>query len=318
MFVSFLSTPGTMSEASAPAPAPADQDPVWKYNNKTYKSAADCLTAVIATKNHARAKYWNCLTVETVEENGIEVVKVRCSHCNDVYSICNIAGFGSSHFLEDFTTCVKAAGSSRGGRKRTAGAGDPPSSVASSKRSKHGMAEFFVPRSVAMTAQERLYMFFFSNPTVSLKLIEDPYLVASYGAMGITLPSRNTLSGVILDRVHADVHMKVLGKVFGPSTKAAAALQPNMVDQYGVLDLPTLGKAFILIVDGWRKKAAAQGTPLINIMAAANEGRAAFLKVCCIVHAVMYLSAMHTVASMSLPHNQVDCSHPHHTCVMSV
>jgi hypothetical protein len=81
--------------------------------------------------------------------------------------------------------------------------------------------------------------------------------------------------------------MKVLGQVFGPSTKAAAALQPNMVDQYGVLDLPTLGKAFILIVDGWRKKAAAQGTPLINIMAAANQGRAAFLKVCCIVHAVM-------------------------------
>jgi hypothetical protein len=98
--------------------------------------------------------------------------------------------------------------------------------------------KIFVSASVAAASKEHLYMFFFANPTVALSLIEDPHLVASYGALGITLPSRKTLSGTILDRVHGELFIQVLVQSFASSTKAASPLQPGELDPFGVKDLP--------------------------------------------------------------------------------
>lgn len=248
---------------------------LWKFNCKTYTSFEDCYAAATASKSSGRSKYWACL--EVVE--GDDAVKVKCIFCLDEYCATNVAQFAKSHFLDDFSTCVKSAG--RRSKRAAHEQGLEQSNQGSSrKRSKQlDIEEFFVPRHVAAAAQKHLYMFFFTNPTMALQQIEDPHLVASFKTMGVALPSRKTLSTVILDRVYQQVHMETVVGVFGSSSSAAAAVQPGTVDVYGVLDLPKLGKTFIIITDGWRKRAAAGGTPLINLLAAAESGRAVFLKV---------------------------------------
>jgi hypothetical protein len=51
----------------------------------------------------------------------------------------------------------------------------------------------------AQKAIDELSLFFF-NPTVGMRLIEDSHLEAAFGAVGVTLPSRTTLSGTLLDK----------------------------------------------------------------------------------------------------------------------
>jgi hypothetical protein len=132
---------------------------------------------------------------------------------------------------------------------------------------------------VATEAVDHLARFFFSNATVALHLIEDPCLKASYASMGVELPSRTALSTTILDCVFVEVQQQVLARTFGPATRAAAALAPDVVDTYGIMDLPVVDTTFIIITDGWSRQAALQGTPLVNLLAAGNGGHSVFLKV---------------------------------------
>jgi hypothetical protein len=243
----------------------------YLFNGTAYKNADECFKAITANASNGRAAYWKHLSAYQGEVNGNTFVGVQCGLCLDFYSASNVARFAKAHFKDGFTTCSGSAG-----RKRPDGAA---ASSGPPKRARPDVEDFFAPPSVAVVAKKELYLFFFTNPTVALQLIEDPHLVASYAAMGITLPSRTTLSGIILDKVYSEVHMSTLVSMFGPSTTAAAAVPPNVVDEYGVLDLPQLGKVFVLIMDGWRRRAAAGGTPLINVLAATDTGRATYLKV---------------------------------------
>jgi hypothetical protein len=189
---------------------PGNQQVLYSFNGKKYTSFADCLAAAEASKKRSKAEYWKRLTVVEVEgSDGVKVVKVRCCFCLDDYCTSNISQFGGSHFLDDFTTCVRSAGKSSSIPKRTAAAAGADSQ-SSAKRDKQDITTFFVPRRVATEAVDHLARFFFSNATVALHLIEDPCLKASYASMGVELPSRTALSTTILDRVFVEVQQQVV------------------------------------------------------------------------------------------------------------
>lgn len=130
----------------------------------------------------------------------------------------------------------------------------------------------------AQKAIDELSLFFFTNPTVSLRLIDDPHLKASYGALGVTLPSRTTLGGTLLDKQYTAALDKTLRASFRGVLDGEEDAADN--DAYGLGTLPVLASSFALASDGWRKKACAQGVPLINLLAIPDQGPAVFLKVC--------------------------------------
>ena len=271
----------------------SDQGPKkeeYLFNGSKYATVEECVLAINAAKSNAHTKtaYWKLFKVKVVDtDNGGKAVKVECSLCGGVFSASNISRLAGKHFKDNFTSCIGS--SENASTKRTPAAaefiddaatvGSSNLPASSSKRQKQDMRDYYVSEPMAVAAKDNLYLFFFSNPTVALHLIEDPHLVASYGNMGIKLPSRNTLAGSILDRVFREVYMEVVKGVFGPTTTAAGDLPSDVVDVYWVLDLPKLGRMFVIITDGWRNRAAAGGTPLVNILASGDTGRPAYLKV---------------------------------------
>jgi hypothetical protein len=134
----------------------------------------------------------------------------------------------------------------------------------------------------AQNAIDKLSLFFFTNPTVSMRLIEDSHLKAAFSAVGVTLPSRTTLSGTLLDKQYTAAMDKVLRTSFGGVLDAVADGEGDTagIDMYGLGTLPILASSFAMASDGWRKKACAQGVPLINLMAIPHQEPAVFLKVC--------------------------------------
>jgi hypothetical protein len=132
----------------------------------------------------------------------------------------------------------------------------------------------------AQKAVDELSLFFFSNPTVSLRLIEDSHLKAAFAGLGVKIPCRTSLSTTLLDKQYSAAIETTLHDSFGgvldESTAAAAA---DDMDVFGLGTLPVLAKAFALASDGWRTKACGQGVPLINLLVIPDEGPAVFIKV---------------------------------------
>jgi hypothetical protein len=72
--------------------------------------------------------------------------------------------------------------------------------------------------------------------------VEQENLVQAFKMFGCTLPGRKALATTELDRIYKDVHKECLEQ-FGASTY------------------------YCVCTDGWRKKYAEWGVPLINVMA---------------------------------------------------
>lgn len=131
----------------------------------------------MAAKRSGKAKYWEHISVNEVDDDKAPV-KIECNHCEDEFSISNIARWAKEHFKDDFSTCVRTSGKKSG--KRAASSEDQASAGPSSKRHQPSpsLSSFLgVPKSVADAALDQLYMFFFTNPTVSLHLIENQHLL---------------------------------------------------------------------------------------------------------------------------------------------
>jgi hypothetical protein len=84
--------------------------------------------------------------------------------------------------------------------------------------------------------------------------VEDPDLKEALGAVGLVPPTRAELSGPMLDAEYAEV--KAADKEVA---RASRLLQ--------------------LSTDGWKRRACARGTPLINIMVLVPAGGSFFYKV---------------------------------------
>jgi hypothetical protein len=279
---------------------------IFLFNQQTYPDGDACFGAISTAKANGKAKYWGVLSPEYNKDGN---VMVKCAHCGFLLSPSNVSRAAKSHFYDNYQTCVGAAATTRKAARSTAAAGkrqqpelaaadtvdmtgeggnssrQGPAAPSSNKRTK--LEEFFVPPLVAVAAKEHLYKFFFRNPTLALCLIEDEELVASYNCMGIQLPGKKALSTTILDRVYEEVRDEVLSKMFGVLAQQAAGSNSSSSSSsstrevicVNVADLPVLRQSFAVASDGWRKTAAAQGIPLININALADAGGAVFLQV---------------------------------------
>jgi hypothetical protein len=273
--------------AAAGAAAKDPEKPIHKYNGVTFDSVAALLEAVQTAKRNGKKTYWGLLEpVIVTNAAGEDMVKVVCGICAEKYSVVNIAQFANKHFINDFTSCKQAPGDKQaaaetGSKRQAVVVGTPGSATGSSKRFKASASNaltsnFAVPATVADQAKAHLFRSIFSNPTISLSYIEDPELVASYRTMGITLPCRKTLTTTILNQHYNEVREAVLQRSFGVM---AGGFEIIPDDPYGLGPLPVLGAFFSLATDGWRRKAAAQGIPLINVMVLPDEGPAVFLTV---------------------------------------
>jgi hypothetical protein len=166
----------------------------------------------------------------------------------------------------------------------------------------------------AQKAVEELSLFFYTNPTVSLRHIEDPHLKAAFSILGVGLPGRTTLGGPMLDKQYAAVVEGTMLKSFGGVLDAVAAGADDATDSYNLGKLPVLADSFALASDGWRRKTCAQGTPMINLMVIADAGPAVFLKVS---RQRMWWHSCITVKASKWASAPTTCRHARAYCAMA-
>lgn len=154
--------------------APEQPARTWNFNGSKYDTAEKCLTAVKDAQRTGKAGYWSLLHVELLDDE----VKVSCKFCKGTgarFGVANIARFAADHYGGNFQTCVRVAGRGTTGKRTNSNTSDSVA-ASSSKRSKANDVFFGIPEAVSQQALDHLYMFFFTNPTVSLNLIEDEHL----------------------------------------------------------------------------------------------------------------------------------------------
>jgi hypothetical protein len=115
------------------------------------------------------------------------------------------------------------------------------------------MKQYIVPAAMKAQALENLKMFFYTNP-LPFHLIDDGFLRKAFAAFGITLPGRTQLSTTMLDNTYKEVKQQMMSKI-----PAGGHIAPS--------------------TDGWKKKAAEQGVPLINVNILLPGGGSIFHKV---------------------------------------
>jgi hypothetical protein len=120
-------------------------------------------------------------------------------------------------------------------------------------------------------ALHHLSLFFFKH-NVPLHLVESPSLKAAFAALGLKLPCRQTLSTTLLDKEFAAVQT---------TTK-------ETIDEQALVQLAS---------DGWRRRSAAGGNPLINFMLLLALGGSLFYSV---TNAVGEKKDKHFVAKLHL------------------
>lgn len=280
----------------------------------------------MATQAKAKgtARWWSKFDVVMVEDAGVgeKLVRLRCIYCENVMSAVNPARIAGGHFRNDYQSCVGVNGRSSKRRSSTEHpassqpAASRPISLASAAvgsssrksnatvdlteqaptkrnkplipRSRGGNAEntidrFVVPAENQRKAIRHLSMFFFRNP-VALSLIEDEDLAASFRALGTELPGRKQLSNALLDEAYEQVKAEVLT----PQTTKGL---------------------FAISSDGWRKNAASQGSPLININLLSPGGGASFVRVvrCAgVTKDASWIKELHLKEAQTLTGGQLD------------
>jgi hypothetical protein len=205
-----------------------DAPRAYMFQNVAFRSAKELYEAVekarLAGLRPGGAPYWRLFQV--VQQD--DLVKLKCGLCGSLLSVSNVARIAKTHFKDKFSTCVGMVGAApRGVKRKDCSSPEATTSCEASnsipdphvldltqaaretKRTKQSVADFLLPAATATKALEHLYMFFFRNPTVALSHIEDRDLKAAFAIMGITLPTRPTLSTTILDKVYAEVRASV-------------------------------------------------------------------------------------------------------------
>ena len=127
-----------------------------------------------------------------------------------------------------------------------------------------------------------LVLFILTNPTVSLSLVEDQHLKKAFAILGVhKLPSRKALSTTHIDRVYEEHRSNLFQQQFGDSVVVRPGAPEPQDDPFGLGELPVVSVPFSVSSDGWKKKAAGHGVPLINftVQPCTGSARPIFVKV---------------------------------------
>jgi hypothetical protein len=84
--------------------------------------------------------------------------------------------------------------------------------------------------------------------------LASPALKSALACVGLTAPDRRTVAGPILDSLYCEAREDLLDEVRSEGS-------------------------FSIAMDGWKKRTAEQGTPIVTVMVLLPTGRSAFLKV---------------------------------------
>lgn len=251
-----------VARARAAAAAPAAE------MFKVYSTAYTCQGAVRKLKEVQRTSTtqgWSEVEVCTEGEGDSAKPKLKCKLCNALLTVSNPAQSLKSHLTEracsgrrraaaaQAAAAASAAASAEGGggsNNRTFN-GDASVGSTAGKR-KFGSIMY------ATAAQQQLFeksiaRFFFKNG-VPLQLIEDADLKAAVAQMGLMPPSRHVLSNKLLEEEY----------------NAVRAVDNSRLARQLLIQFSS---------DGWRRRAAVGGKPLLNFMALLATGRPIFLKV---------------------------------------
>jgi hypothetical protein len=207
-------------------------------------------------KKCARAHWWEKLDVvlDTTPE-GVKTCKVQCILCSTKLSTPNLSRLAASHFTE--TGCVATVPKNKPLKLESACSSQTPKASGAQSNSvtaqEVAMKQYIMPSAMETQALENLKMFFYTNP-LPLYLIDDGFLRKAFAAFEITLTGRTQLSTTMLDNTYKEVKQQVMSKI-------------------------PAGGLIALSTDGWKKKAAEQGVPLINVNILLPGGGSIFHKV---------------------------------------
>lgn len=228
-----------------------------KYMGKEYEISQLYAMLRSTQRKVGSAKWWTNFKVI----QGERAVLLECVLCGDHLSASNPSQRAGTHFKPGVCRGLApkppaAAPADVADVEELEEGGSSSSITTSNKRAAAGPAGIGGYRITAdqeNRATQCLARFFFKS-SVALHLIEQPDLVEAFATLGVTLPGRKALSTTHLDREHARVSESVL-----------AAVQALPLVQ--------------LATDGWKRRYAGGGTPLINVMALHPQGGSSFIKV---------------------------------------
>jgi hypothetical protein len=225
-------------------------------------------------KRSSNKSWWGSLEICTTGEGAGREPRLKCTHCNKLLTVSNPKQSADNHLTtrackglkrlgaaEEIAAAAAAAAASdtRGGGSAAGGSSSAsPAAIAAAaveaallgKRKRTGM---FASATQQENFEKSLARFFFKNG-IPLQLTDDPDLKAAAAHVGLIPPNRYELSNKLLDQVYEEVRAADLAKL---------AAQP-------LLQVST---------DGWRRRTAVRGVPLINIMALLPPGGSVFFKV---------------------------------------
>ena len=248
--------------AAAAAPAALKH----KVNNVAY-TCQGAITKLKEVQRSSKLDGWKEVVVCTVGEAEDQAPKLQCKHCNQLLAISNPSQVLKTHLTSRGCTGLRrlqsaeaageaaataaAAGADGGGSSSTTSTNS--ASTGGSKR-KWGNALMMCATAHQQQAFQRdIARFFFKNG-IPLQLTEDADLRSAVAHVGLLPPTRAALSNKLLDDEY----------------NAVRAADGARLAQQRFLQFST---------DGWRRRAAVQGKPLINVMALPAVGKPIFCKV---------------------------------------
>lgn len=267
-----------VAQAAAAAAAPAVS--VHKVNNIAYT----CQGAVTKLKDVQRSSNldcWSQVVVCTVGEGEARTPKLKCKHCNRHLAVSNPSQVLKTHLTSRGCTGLRRLASAEAAREAAVaaatataagagGGGGGSSSITSTNstitvggtvgaasvlgKRKRGSALMMCATADQQQCFEKSIARFFFKNGIPLQLTEDPDLKAAVAHVGLMPPSRAALSNKLLDDEYNAVRA---------ADSSTLALQRFL--QFSS--------------DGWRRRAAVQGKPLINFMALPAVGKPIFCKV---------------------------------------
>lgn len=111
----------------------------------------------------------------------------------------------------------------------------------------------FVTDTMTATAAKRSCALYFFTSNTAFNQVKNPHLAKAFAQLGCNVPTSWELKNTHLPAARKQVHEHVLESM--------------------------KGKRYALVTDGWSKKTAVRGEPLINVMCCPDTGPAVFIKI---------------------------------------
>jgi hypothetical protein len=215
--------------------------------------AREAYDALCHQKRTGRAAWW--ASFEVVLDEAAHKVSLVCRRCAGTLGASNPSRTAQEHLQSKGCKAAAATQLAAAEAAAAAAAADESSGAAAhppAKIRRVDVDQYMASADQVTQVKASLARFFYKSST-ALQLVEHPDLVAAFAAVGVTLPSRKTLAGPMLDAEYARVKQRV---------DADLQRQPHLQ----------------MSTDGWRRGHVEQGVPLINVLALKPDGGAVFVK----------------------------------------